>query len=455
MDSPQRKLQSRQLTHLLHEYMGRYGYEVIELPIIEAADLFLIKAGDQIINRLFTFERHGRQFALRPEFTAAAAFRYIQDRPQSVVRWQFSGAVFEDDPNDTERSYQRLSLGAELIGMAGTNAEAEIIGMAALGLSETGIDRWYIHMGHMRLLRQIIARFGLDSRTERFILHRISALCDPQQGKAAILEQLDRLTGRTSDVRTESDPEADSQHLFEAFLDATAGDETLGGRTRQDIARRLLQKRQRAADRGQIIKALDTLLNWCAIDLPPDPAFQIMNELAGAPEIQQTLAEWKAVVDLLEAYEIGGERITIRPGLARSWEYYTGIVFDLTTVDGRPLGGGGRYDELARLIGGEYDIPAVGFAYYLDQLFTAGSGAGELPSALTLAVIPENAVNAARWAHRLRQKGFTVRLLPPEQVNNPFASLVIGDSGCAVWNNKTYALSEIDSLIDELERVSL
>ncbi len=43
-----------------------YGYEKIETPIIQPADLFLTKAGDQIIHRLFTFERHGAPACAAP-----------------------------------------------------------------------------------------------------------------------------------------------------------------------------------------------------------------------------------------------------------------------------------------------------------------------------------------------------------------------------------------------------
>ena len=80
--------------------MRAYGYERIETPIIQPAELFLTKAGDQIINRLFTFERMGRQLALRPEFTALAAHTYVTrypEAPHPVVRWQFSGSIFEED----------------------------------------------------------------------------------------------------------------------------------------------------------------------------------------------------------------------------------------------------------------------------------------------------------------------------------------------------------------------
>jgi histidyl-tRNA synthetase len=49
-----------------------------------------------------------------------------------------------------------------------------------------------------------------------------------------------------------------------------------------------------------------------------------------------------------------------------SFEYYTGIIFQL--YSGREkIGGGGRYDDLIPAMGGG-DIPASGFALYIDRL---------------------------------------------------------------------------------------
>jgi histidyl-tRNA synthetase len=50
----------------------------------------------------------------------------------------------------------------------------------------------------------------------------------------------------------------------------------------------------------------------------------------------------------------------------RGFEYYTGAMFQFY-VNNRWVGGGGRYDDLIALIGGP-DLPASGFALYVDKL---------------------------------------------------------------------------------------
>ena len=71
--------------------------------------------------------------------------------------------------------------------------------------------------------------------------------------------------------------------------------------------------------------------------------------------------EVSSVLDDLECrYEIDITAV-------RSFEYYTGMCFQLVSADGDKVGGGGRYDDLIPLLGGP-DTSACGFALYIDQL---------------------------------------------------------------------------------------
>ncbi len=40
------------VTHTLQQAMRRFGYELVETPLVEYVDLFLTKSGDEAINRL-------------------------------------------------------------------------------------------------------------------------------------------------------------------------------------------------------------------------------------------------------------------------------------------------------------------------------------------------------------------------------------------------------------------
>lgn len=99
--------------------------------------------------------------------------------------------------------------------------------------------------------------------------------------------------------------------------------------------------------------------------------------LRGGPEVLEDLGDPRAeaacaslrglVADLPGAV---ADRVVLDLGLARGFGYYTGVVFDvLGPAQGRPIGGGGRYDELLGRFG--RPMPAVGFALDVDALHTA------------------------------------------------------------------------------------
>ncbi len=81
------------------------------------------------------------------------------------------------------------------------------------------------------------------------------------------------------------------------------------------------------------------------------------------PELEPSLNNFINIVDLLETL---GYNYQIDITSGRGFEYYTGVIFQVF-VSEEHIGGGGRYDALIPLMGGR-DIPASGFAFYLDRL---------------------------------------------------------------------------------------
>ena len=60
---------------------------------------------------------------------------------------------------------------------------------------------------------------------------------------------------------------------------------------------------------------------------------------------------------------------TYRASFGRRLDYYTGLVFEIYgNGQEKPLVGGGRYDHLMTLLGAKEEIPAVGFAIWVDRI---------------------------------------------------------------------------------------
>jgi histidyl-tRNA synthetase len=114
--------------------------------------------------------------------------------------------------------------------------------------------------------------------------------------------------------------------------------------------------------RPELGKTIDSLLE---LKGKPSGFSQDLRKLFAEdlPECKPYIENCTRIAEFLEAmgYDY---RIDIASG--RGFEYYTGIIFQLFK-GGEKIGGGGRYDALIPLMGGK-DVPASGFALYLERL---------------------------------------------------------------------------------------
>ena len=116
---------------------------------------------------------------------------------------------------------------------------------------------------------------------------------------------------------------------------------------------------------------------FLAITGDPDEAAAELRALATDSDIAlgPALDLFETRTGFLAARGIDVSRVRFSTAFGRGFDYYTGFVFELADparADGKPVAGGGRYDRLLSMIrtrnGTGVDIPAVGFALWLDRL---------------------------------------------------------------------------------------
>jgi histidyl-tRNA synthetase len=138
------------------QLLGYYGFEKIDTPIVESADLFLRTAGetsDMVSKEMYTFKtKGGDMLALRPEGTAGVARAYIENgmnvRPQPVKLY-YSGPVFRHDQPQYGRYRQFFQLGIETIGSDSEAVDAELIFLGHKLLNILGLDNYNVHINSL------------------------------------------------------------------------------------------------------------------------------------------------------------------------------------------------------------------------------------------------------------------------------------------------------------------
>jgi len=406
-----------------------YGYEPIDTPVLEPTDLFLRKSGEEIAARMYSFTHWNRNLCLRPEFTASVIRAYVnhlQDRPVPV-RLHYAGPTFRYEKPQRGRYRQFTEVGVECIGVGGPAADAEVLAVARHGLNILGLSNARFVVGHLGAVLELLTQLGMDSGAQSLVLGVMEHLSrEPGEQQRVV----GRLAAQLGVGDEEENPEASAlADLFRAFgpegAERIAGDLLEqanlrldeGSRSPSDIVQRLLLKAYRPDPTPGLARAVEFIGRLREAAGPPQEALpalrQVLQEygLDDAPvrEVEQALIYF-------DAYFACADRVHVNLSLARGLRYYNGLVFEVYDEDDNQIGGGGRYDDLVRALGGRAPTPACGFAYGLERVIAAMER-GEQPAsangnavALVVPLSSEDYSAAAELATRLRLQGVAVEV---------------------------------------------
>jgi len=132
---------------------GRWGFHEVRTPIFEHTELFTRSVGDTtdiVSKEMYTFTDRGeRSLTLRPEGTAPVVRAWIQagtGAEDEVTRWYYCGPMFRYERKQKGRYRQFSQIGAEVIGGAGPDVDAEVLEMVMVYLGELGVADVQLHL---------------------------------------------------------------------------------------------------------------------------------------------------------------------------------------------------------------------------------------------------------------------------------------------------------------------
>ncbi len=132
--------------------MVRYGYRNVRTPIVEPTALFVRGLGevtDIVEKEMYSFEDrlNGEQLTLRPEGTAGVVRAVVERNMlyEGPKRLYYMGPMFRHERPQRGRYRQFHQVGAEALGFAGPDVDAEQIAMACdlwaeLGLKDVALE---------------------------------------------------------------------------------------------------------------------------------------------------------------------------------------------------------------------------------------------------------------------------------------------------------------------------
>ncbi len=344
----------------LHDKLALFGYEDIQTPTFEFFDVFSKETGTTPSKELYKFfDRDNNTLVLRPDFTpsiARCAAKYFMEE-NVPIRFSYMGNTFTNTSSLQGKLNEVTQMGAELIGDASVEADAELISLVAEALKSAGLRQFQISIGEMEYFKGLCEEAGLDEETELDLREFIS-------GKNYFAAQ-ELLT-----VRNVKEPY-----------------------------------------KSTLLKVADMFGSMCSLS---EAKKLVHNERS-----LRAVERLEKLLEVLKLYNTA-EYAAFDLGMLSKYNYYTGVIFKAYTYGvGNAVVKGGRYDNLLHRFGKE--APAIGFVIVIDDILEALARQRvemEIPASPEIIFYePDNSADYAdklKAASELRSSGRPVILTPGE-----------------------------------------
>ncbi len=281
-----------------------YGFSPVLTPGVETFKLLSAKSGEEVKNQMFMLEKRGaEELSLKPELTPGITRMFVamQRQMPKPVKWYSVDRMWRYEAPQKGREREFFQISVEQFGSDKPEADAEIINLFVDCLLSTGLKTkdFTVRINHRKLLGGILQDIVPKGKLDEAM--RIVDKSSKLDEKEYFLEM---------EKAGISDPVAEKiRHAI-----------TIKG-TVQEVEKKITQHLK-------------------------------LNEVS--------LEGWKSLKQALSM--VKHSNIVVDLSIARGLAYYTGCVFEAFDNESlfRALGGGGRYDQLTEIFGGE-KCPATGF----------------------------------------------------------------------------------------------
>jgi histidyl-tRNA synthetase len=334
-----------------------YGFEPLGTPAFESWELLKMKSGEDVINQIYYFkDKADRELGLRFDLTTSLARVVATHRELQMPFKRYAmGTVWRYENPSEKRFREFWQADADTVGVNDVIADAEVLAAAVDCLKKMGFEGFRIQLNDRRILEEFILKTGVSKDHVLEAIRAVDKLL--KIGREGVIEELQKQS---------IDPD-ESSRLLDA-LSLTGEPECV-----------LTEAEERLKDSPEGLKGC------------------------------------KALRDMIAYAKSFGyaQFIVVELSLARGLDYYTGPVFEVSAKgyeDYGSIAGGGRYDEIINIFGGN-TTPATGISFGIERLVPLLEQKGgfnniDLGVDVLVAAVAESAKSEAiKVAQELRSAG--------------------------------------------------
>src|SRR3990170_5831261 len=146
------------------------GYEQVAPSILQPADIFLDRIGEQVRSRTYVFtDLAGDELCLRPDLTVPVSRLYLQRHPRAdqPARYCYNGPAFRFQPQGGKQVHPRefRQAGIECFGESDKESvEVEIVLLAVEAVRSAGLKDFRLRFGDIALFYALLDALALPER---------------------------------------------------------------------------------------------------------------------------------------------------------------------------------------------------------------------------------------------------------------------------------------------------
>lgn len=340
----------------------QYGYEPLETPTLEYADILLGKYGEEAEGLMYRFtDRGDRDVAMRYDVTVPACrvlAQYQNDLPLPFKRYQIQ-PVWRAENTQKGRFREFYQCDADTFGTSSQLVEAEFIQMGIEALLQLGFKDVLVRINNRKIIDGIVKYAGASDEEFYSIV--------------VAVDKLDKigLEGVQKEMRNKGIAETVIERITEVIT----------------------------IPQSEALERMETLLQ-------------------SIPAAMEGIQELKDLFQYLTQANVDSRYYLFDTTIIRGLSYYTGPVWEFSITGGGvgSVGGGGRYDKLVELYSGK-DIPAAGGSFGIERIIEIIKDRNMLSEHIATEVLvtvfgPEYVETSIRIADQLRKEGKRVLLYP-------------------------------------------
>ncbi len=345
-------MKSKKISEVIIKNFKKNGFVLSEPDVLLDSDYIIERYGEKFRSSMLTFKREdGKTMCLRPDLTVASCISFLQKKSSSKI--YYSGQAYRRSINNGS-NFINDQLGIEILGSKNQiQDDFEVISTILSSAIKVKRKKILIKVGDVGLFKSLINALDMP---ERWKLRLIRHYWRPDYFE----ELLKRLEENTDIDEVSFD--ADKKR-FSEMKKIDQGRE-VAGRSISEILKRFDKKikdPRSFADGKKIVKIIKSFLkvNCKLLDLDKRLLdFSKKNNLK-----KNTFKDFKSIQNLKKI----NQDVNFVANFGRDVEYYTGIVFEISS-DKKEIARGGRYDDLLKSLGAKKNIPAVGAAINLKNI---------------------------------------------------------------------------------------